>query len=124
MADIVFAIATKRDELARVLRWRTTEWLQAETAIGYTLNKLVIVFVDNDVDLSGLAEKFIYIKFDSTSIYGFSEFLDEIMPQIRDIIRKNRIQDNLKKLFKGISIVGGLYIISIASYQAGKEDQS
>lgn len=51
-ADIVFAIATKRDQLLNSMEWKTFEWLQLETAIAYALNKQIIVFVERGVNLS------------------------------------------------------------------------
>jgi len=68
-ADVVFAIATKRDILLNNVEWKTFEWLQSETAIAYALNKQIVVFVEKGVKLSGLASKLLVLEFIPEDIY-------------------------------------------------------
>ncbi len=60
--------------------WRTFEWLQSETAMAYVLGKEIIIFVEKDVELSGLASKRIYLIFDPNHIEQINRFFDQHMP--------------------------------------------
>ena len=120
-ADIIFAIATKRDQLLKNLQWRTFEWLQSETAMAYSLRKQIIVFVENDVGLSGLASKRIYLKFDPENMKQINRFFDQYMPQIRRNIKNQKNTEFLLDLIIVGGISGGLYLFGKTLYELGKE---
>lgn len=121
LSDIVFAIATKRDQLLKSLQWRTFEWLQSETGIAYVLNKQILVFVEKGVNLSGLASKRIILEFDPNNLQEIDEFLDRIMFQIRENIKNRKNTEDLINFLKGFGIIGGILIIGKIAYDLGKD---
>jgi hypothetical protein len=120
-ADIVFGIATKRDQLVNYINFKAPEWVQSETAIGYSMNKPVIMFVDKDVSLSGLASKFIFIQFDPCQMESITAYFDENIPRIRQIIQQQKDQSALTAVLAGVGIIGGIALVSLLSYHVGKE---
>lgn len=120
-ADIVFAIATKRDELSNNLQWRTFEWLQSEAAMGFILNKQVLVFVEKGVILSGLASKRVVLQFDPDYLEEINNFFDVNMLQIRENIENRKNTEFLLNSLKGLGILGGLILIGVGAYQYGKD---
>lgn len=120
-ADIVFAIATKRDQLLNNIHWRTFEWLQSETGMAYVLKKQIIVFVERDVVLSGIASKRINLVFDSNQKKQINRFFDQYMPQIRKNIKDSKNTEFLLNLILISGISGGIYLITKGAYELGKE---
>ena len=120
-ADIVFAIATKRDQTLNNLQWRTFEWLQSETAIAYVLRKQIVVFVERDVELSGLASKRLNLVFDPNNIEQINRFFDQYMPEIRKNIKDRKNTEFLLNLIRIGGITGGIYLIGRGAYELGKE---
>jgi len=120
-ADIVFAIATKRDKLSNSIGWKTFEWLQSETAIAYTLNKQIIVFVEEGVKISGLASKLINLPFNLENLHVIDEFFDQCMCQIRDNIQERRDSKFLKNLLIAGEIALSFGLIGGLGYQLGKK---
>lgn len=120
-ADIVFAIATKRDQLLNNLQWRTFEWLQSETAMAYVLRKQIVVFVEKDVELSGLASKRLNLMFDPIHIEQINRFFDQYMPEIRRNIKDRKNTEFLLNLVIIGGITGGIYLIGRGAYELGKE---
>jgi len=121
-ADIVFAIATKRDRLLDNVEWKTFEWFQSETAIAYALNKQIVVFVEKSVNLSGLASELFGLEFDPEEIYAIDRFFDQYMTQIRNNIQKSNNSEFLWNLVKAGGIVGGLGLFGAIAYDLGRED--
>ncbi len=121
-SDIVFAIATKRDQLLENLQWRTFEWLQSEAALAYALKKIIIVFVEDGVELSGLVSKLKVIKFHPNKFELIKKFFDQYMPKVRALIGKKKNTDFFFGLLGAGAIVGGIYIIGKLGYEMGKAD--
>ncbi|MFW9873092.1 MAG: hypothetical protein ACFFG0_08335 [Candidatus Thorarchaeota archaeon] len=120
-ADTIFAIATKRDQLLNNLEWRTFEWLQSETAVAYVLKKQIIVFLEKGVELSGLASKRVYLRFDANKLRQINRFFDQYMPKIRRNIKERKNTEFLLNLIKVGGIAGGIYLIAKGAYELGKE---
>lgn len=107
MADIVFGIATRRDQLANNLHWKTFEWLQGETGIGFSKKKQILILVERGIDLSGIASKCDCIVFDLHDLKKIPLFFDKIMPIIRENIKKRL---GTEALFS-ILLVGGMFAV-------------
>ena len=120
-AEIVFAIATKRDRLLNSVEWKTFEWLQSEIAIAYALNKQIVVFVEKGVKLTGLASKLLGLEFNTEDIYAIDRFFDQYMTQIRNNIQKSNDSEFLWNLVKVGGIIGGLGLFGAIAYDSGRE---
>lgn len=121
-SDVVFAIATKRDKIMKNFQWKTFEWLQSETALAYAFKKMVIIFVENDVDLSGLPEKLHGFQFDSSNKKSIVKFFDYYMPKIREYIEKRKNTESFLGILKTGALITGITIIGWLGYQLGKEN--
>lgn len=115
MADVVFGIATRRDQLANNLRWKTFEWLQSETGIAFSKKKQILILVERGIDLSGIASKFDLIEFDLYNLKKIPLLFDKIMPIIRENIKKRLGTEALFNilLLGGTFVVGGFAIKGI-----------
>lgn len=115
MADVVFGIATKRDQLANNLHWKTFEWLHGETGIAFSKKKPILILVERGVDLSGIASKCDLIEFDLYNLKKIPLFFDKIMPIIRENIKKRLGTEALFSilLLGGTFVVGGFAIKGI-----------
>lgn len=122
-SEVVFAIATKRDQMLRNLNWRTFEWLQSETAMAYVLKKIIIVFAEEGVELSGLASKRVNLSFASNQLSNVNSFFDLYMRRIRELIQYKKNTKDLYDFLKGCAYFGGIALIGAVAYLAGKEDQ-
>jgi len=120
-ADIIFAIATKRDKLSNNLQWRTFEWIQSEAAMGYVLNKQILVFVEKDVVISGLASKRVVLQFDPNNLQEINNFFDKYMVQIRENIKNKKNTEFLLNSLIALGITGGLILLGLGAYQFGKD---
>ncbi len=116
MADVVFGIATRRDQLANNLHWKTFEWLQGETGMALSKKKQILILVEKGIDLSGPASKCDCIVFDSYNLKKIPLFFDKIMPIIRENIKKRLGTEALFKilLLGGTLAVGGFAIKGIS----------
>lgn len=121
-SDVVFAIATKRDKIMKNFQWKTFEWLQSETALAYALKKMVIIFVEDGVDLSGLPSKLHGFTFDSSNKMSIVNFFDYYMPKIREYIEKRKNTESFLGLLKTGALITGISIIGWLGYQLGKEN--
>jgi len=121
-SDIVFAIATKRDQIMKNFQWKTFEWLQSETALAYAFKKMVIIFVEDSVDLLGLASKLHGFRFDSSKKMSIVEFFDEYMPKIREYVEKRKNTEGFLGLLKAGALITGISIIGWLGYELGKTD--
>ena len=119
-ADIVFAIATKRDRLLNILRSKTFEWLQSETAIAFSRKKKILLFVEKGVDISGLASKRVVLEFKSCKLKEIDRFFEKKMFHIRDNIVNKRNTEFLYNSLIGAGIIGGLILIGAGGYYLGK----
>ncbi len=115
LADVVFGIATRRDQLANNLYWKTFEWLQGETGIAFSKKKQILIFVEKGIDLSGIASKCDLIEFDLFNLKKIPLFLDKIMPKIRENIEKRLGTEAIYSilLLGGTFLVGGFAIKGI-----------
>lgn len=116
MADVVFGIATRRDQLANNLHWKTFEWLQGETGIAFSKKKQILILVERGIDLSGPASKCDCIIFDSYNLKKIPLFFDKIMPIIRENIKKRLDTEALFSflLLSGTFVVAGFTIKGIS----------
>ncbi len=121
-SDVVFAVATKRDQILKNFRWKTFEWLQSETALAYAFNKMIIIFVENGVDFSGLASKLHCFKFDSRNKISIVNFFDEYMPKIREYIEKRKNTEGFLGLLKAGALITGISVIGWLGYELGKTE--
>ncbi|KKN34887.1 hypothetical protein LCGC14_0789330, partial [marine sediment metagenome] len=106
MADIVFGIATRRDQLVNNLHWKTFEWLQGETGIAFSKKKQILIFVEKGIDFSGIGSKCDMLEFDLSNLKKIPLFLDKIMPILRDNIEKRL---NTEALLNSL-LVGGMLV--------------
>ena len=115
MANVVFGIATRRDQLANNLHWKTFEWLQGETGIAFSKKKQILILVERGVDLSGIASKCDLIEFDLYNLEKIPLFFDKAMPIVRENIKKRLGTEALFKilLLGGTFVVGGFAIKGI-----------
>ena len=115
LADVVFGIATKRDQLSNNLYWKTFEWLQGETGIAFSKKKQILILVERGVDLSGIASKCDLIEFDLYDLEKIPLLFDSIMPIIRENIKKRLSTEALYSilLLGGTFVVGGFAIKGI-----------
>ncbi len=111
----VFGIATRRDQLANNLHWKTFEWLQGETGIAFSKKKQILILVERGVDLSGIASKCDLIEFDLYNLEKIPLFFDKAMPIVRENIKKRLGTEALFKilLLGGTFVVGGFAIKGI-----------
>ncbi len=122
--DIVFAITNIRDQLSKNLECKTFEWLQSETAIAYTLNKQIIVFIEEGVNLSGLASKLPIIRFSLNNLHLIDELFDQFMYNIRENIMQRKKTEFLFNLFKIGGVASGLGLIGRLFYTLGKQSNN
>jgi len=122
-SDIVFAIATKRDQMLNTLRWRTFEWLQSEAAIAHVKNKPVLVFVERGVELSGFANlRTVGSLLSPRDLSCIDAYFDKNMPQNRDMIAQRRKTKFWDGVLGGVTIVGSLALVALGGYFLGKAD--
>ncbi len=121
ITDIIFAIATKRDQLQNRLGWRTLEYLQGEVGYSYAKDKPIIVFVEEGVDLGGLASCFKPIVFNPRKLKQFKHWLNDSLYEIREWLRtwkRRKFWDNFSEglITKGIPLT----IMFISGFAIGK----
>jgi hypothetical protein len=119
-ADIVFAIATKRDRLLNILQSKTFEWLQSEIGIAFSKEKQILVLVEKGVDLSGLASIKVAYHFKSCKLKEINKFFEKSMFHIRDNIVNQRNTELLNKFLIGLGIFGGVLSFGVGMYYLGK----
>lgn len=100
--DVIFAIATKRDQLNNGLGWRTLEYLQGEVGYSYAKNKPIFVLVDREVDLGGLASCFKPNIFDTRNFSEFKLWLNGFLYDVREVVKQWKIKKRREAIIKGI----------------------
>lgn len=121
-AEAVIAIATPRSLDALTGVWRTLEWAHAETAIGFGINKPLLILKDRRVSLGGLPSYLTaqnvapLIEFDYHNLEDLKKSLSVVMPGFREWVESQRRQeffDGLGRLaVGGLAFVGGITVVS------------
>jgi len=84
--EVFVAIATKRYKIEKKNMWKTSDWIPQEIGMALAYKKPCLIFVENNVDLTGVSKSISTLGFfDRDSL---EERVGEFIPAIREEARK------------------------------------
>lgn len=125
-ADCLIGIATPRDLSALDGFWKTLTWLHSEVTMAFTVDKPILLIVDESVKLEGLlAQEFPpKVRFSEWDLGKLYHDLSYIMPGFREWIgnkKREGFNKALQDIITGVAVGG--FLVGVG-YAIGKQQQT